>query len=121
MGINNNRLQWILDNCKDRDDTLKRLQTISIFTDNTIEDVADRVLLCLGGCNLEPIIECFEELSYKWEELAYRWSEISVYNDKNTDISSLKKRIKHCKNPMEKKMLERELNSAYKSRRIYGN
>ena len=29
-------------------------------------------------------------------------------------VSSLKKRIKHCKNPMEKKNLERQLNQLYK-------
>lgn len=32
-------------------------------------------------------------------------------------ISSLKKRIKYCKNPMEKKNLEKELNVLYKSRK----
>lgn len=30
------------------------------------------------------------------------------------DISILKKRIKYCKNPMEKKKLEQELNALYK-------
>lgn len=30
------------------------------------------------------------------------------------DISTLKKRIKYCKNPMEKKKLEQELNALYK-------
>jgi len=30
------------------------------------------------------------------------------------DISSLKKQIKHCKNPLQKKHLERQLNDAYK-------
>lgn len=30
------------------------------------------------------------------------------------DIPTLKKRIKHCKNPMEKKKLEQELNTLYK-------
>lgn len=31
-----------------------------------------------------------------------------------TDISSIKKRIKYCENPMEKKMLQQELNVSYK-------
>lgn len=39
------------------------------------------------------------------------------------DISTLKKRIKYCKNPMEKKKLEQELNALYKehkrNRRLY--
>ena len=30
------------------------------------------------------------------------------------DIPTLKKRIKYCKNPMEKKKLEQELNTLYK-------
>lgn len=34
------------------------------------------------------------------------------------DISTLKKRIKYCKNPMEKKNLEQELNALYKEHKI---
>lgn len=33
------------------------------------------------------------------------------------DISKLKKQIKHCKNPLEKKALEKQLNKAYKKRK----
>lgn len=33
------------------------------------------------------------------------------------DISTLKKRIKYCKNPMEKKKLEQELNALYKEQK----
>lgn len=33
------------------------------------------------------------------------------------DISTLKKRIKYCKNPMEKKKLEQELNVLYKEQK----
>ena len=33
------------------------------------------------------------------------------------DISTLKKRIKYCKNPMEKKKLEQELNTLYKEQK----
>ena len=35
------------------------------------------------------------------------------------DISTLKKRIKYCKNPMEKKKLEQELNALYKEHKRY--
>ena len=35
-------------------------------------------------------------------------------SDSLLDISSLKKRIKYCKNPMERKNLEKQLNAAYK-------
>ena len=40
------------------------------------------------------------------------------YRFKNPDISKLKKQIKHCKNSLEKVMLEKELNNAYKKRKI---
>ena len=33
------------------------------------------------------------------------------------EISTLKKRIKYCKNPMEKKKLEQELNALYKEQK----
>ena len=36
---------------------------------------------------------------------------------KQDTISSLKKRIKYCKNPLEKKNLEKELNDLYKNRK----
>ena len=36
-------------------------------------------------------------------------------DDFSSDIPSLKKRIKYCKNPLERKSLERRLNDAYKS------
>ena len=39
---------------------------------------------------------------------------ISDPDDFSSDIPSLKKRIKYCKNPLERKSLERQLNSVYK-------
>ena len=38
----------------------------------------------------------------------------STFTIPQPDISSLKKRIKYCKNPMEKKKLQQELNALYK-------
>ena len=36
-------------------------------------------------------------------------------DDFSSDIPSLKKRIKYCKNPLERKSLERQLNTVYKA------
>ena len=48
-------------------------------------------------------------------ELANQFAELSsVSDDFSSDIPSLKKRIKYCKNPLERKSLERQLNAAYK-------
>lgn len=45
-------------------------------------------------------------------------SEVGEYEyDPNLNISKLKKRIKYCRNPLEKQSLQRELNNLYKKRR----
>ena len=41
----------------------------------------------------------------------------STFEPSKEDISSLKKRIKYCKNPMEKKQLQQELNALYKEQK----
>ena len=48
-------------------------------------------------------------------------SELTIKFDRKEiecmDISKLKKQIKHCKNLLERKALERQLNKAYKARK----
>lgn len=45
-------------------------------------------------------------------------SEVGEYEyDPNLNISQLKKRIKYCRNPLEKQTLQRELNNLYKKRK----
>ena len=41
----------------------------------------------------------------------------STFEPPKEDISSLKKRIKHCKNHMEKQRLQKELNALYKEQK----
>ena len=48
------------------------------------------------------------------QKLEEFWDELTT---KEEDISSLKKQIKYCKNPMQKKQLEKKLNEAYKKRK----
>lgn len=64
---------------------------------------------------VEPAIEFFfmnacQQCEDRLEDL------VEQVHSSNT-VSSLKKRIKHCKNPMEKKDLERQLNGVYKERK----
>lgn len=47
---------------------------------------------------------------------SYRESKVKNENVKD-NVSSLKKRIKYCKNPMEKKKLQQELNALYKEQK----
>ena len=44
-------------------------------------------------------------------------NEVENFDEKEDSISSLKKQIKNCKNPMQLKELNQKLNAAYKKRR----
>ena len=53
---------------------------------------------------------------FNTEKSLQELSELPIDPDNfSSDIHSLKKRIKYCKNPLERKSLERQLNAAYKS------
>lgn len=85
------------------------------------------------GVSLEGLLGYLERVSYKPATEHYGYSSMSFVFDEGDmkrrelmagesdtyedSISSLKKRIKYCKNPMEKKNLEKELNALYKSRK----
>ena len=80
---------------------LDRLEVINISENYKLEDVA------LG------IVGIDEFCKYAVEELNKQiWYEVNLWSKQSPSI--LKKRIKYCKNPMEKKKLEQELNALYK-------
>lgn len=59
-----------------------------------------------------------EELSSIELGIIKALSEVGEYEyDPNLNISQLKKRIKYCRNPLEKQSLQRELNNLYKKRK----
>lgn len=60
---------------------------------------------------LKRVYDSKESLEDSLQELA---ASASDPDDFSSDIPSLKKRIKYCKNPLERKSLERQLNAAYK-------
>lgn len=72
------------------------------------------------GCDPNDSYALLEQLNqlssqYNKEDLLSSLEEIaSGPNDFSSDIPSLKKRIKYCKNPLECKSLERQLNAVYK-------
>lgn len=86
----------------------------------------------LHNADVGKLIKLMSELS-EIELYPYQYEMINLLNEFNTqnslqelselktnpdgfssDISSLKKRIKHCKNFLERKALEKQLNAAYK-------
>ena len=64
--------------------------------------------------NLRELLESMKTYPSLSEVLDEICNEVQSKQD---TISSLKKRIKYCKNPIEKKNLERELNDLYKNRK----
>lgn len=63
---------------------------------------------------IDDLIDILNKQSMKWNDI---FNDSNIYQYKSDDISALKKRIKYCKNPMEKKKLEQELNLLYKKRK----
>ena len=63
---------------------------------------------------VEPQGDLFEDLLKPAKEFDLLDDLALVPEPPKQDISTLKKRIKYCKNPMEKKKLEQELNALYK-------
>lgn len=64
--------------------------------------------------NVESQGDLFEDLLKAAKEFDLLDDLALVPEPPKQDISTLKKRIKYCKNPMEKKKLEQELNASYK-------
>lgn len=64
--------------------------------------------------NIESQGDLFEDLLKPAKEFDLLDDLALVPEPPKQDISTLKKRIKYCKNPMEKKKLEQELNALYK-------
>ena len=80
---------------------LDRLEWINISENYKLEDVA------LGIVGIDEFCKyAAEELN---KQIGY---EVNLWSKQSPSI--LKKRIKYCKNPMEKKKLEQELNTLYK-------
>ncbi len=64
--------------------------------------------------NVESQGDLFEDLLKTAKEFDLLDDLALVPEPPKQDIPTLKKRIKYCKNPMEKKKLEQELNALYK-------
>ena len=65
--------------------------------------------------DLLKLLSSLQDHGNSLSELANQLTELSSDpDDFSSDIPSLKRRIKYCKNPLERKSLERQLNAAYK-------
>lgn len=88
----------------------------------SVEELNKQLLVVSEVIQKQSQIEILNELKRMYaskESLEDSLQELSELasdpDDFSLDIPSLKKRIKYCKNPLERKSLERQLNDAYKS------
>lgn len=65
---------------------------------------------------IDSLVAAEQRLSELKEEL-HKEMISDEMNNQNLNISQLKKRIKYCRNPLEKQSLQRELNTLYKKRK----
>ena len=84
--------------------------TIEARIQNEIEQEYKDLKVELQGDWLEDLLKTAKEFDLL-EDLAL------APEPPKQDIPTLKKRIKYCKNPMEKKKLEQELNALYKEQK----
>lgn len=88
----------------------------------TSEELSRQLIIVSQILQQQSKIEIYNELErlcdkkHSLHESLQEFSELATDpDDFSSDIPSLKKRIKYCKNPLERKSLERQLNAAYKS------
>lgn len=84
---------------------------ISVMAEARIQNELDQKYKDL---NVESQGDLFEDLLKTVKEFDLLDDLVLVPKPPKQEISTLKKRIKYCKNPMEKKKLEQELNALYK-------
>ena len=87
----------------------------------TSEELSKQLIIVSQILQQQSKIEIYNELErlcdkkHSLHEPLQELSELATDpDDFSSDIPSLKKRIKYCKNPLERKSLERQLNAAYK-------
>lgn len=93
-------------------DTIEKM--ISAMAEARIQNELDQKYKDL---NVESQGDLFEDLLKTAKEFDLLDDLALVPEPPKQDISTLKKRIKYCKNPMEKKKLEQELNALYKEQK----
>ena len=97
-------------------------QTIALDVGISAEELSKQFLVVSQIMKQQSEIELLKELQRMYdskkslENSLQELSEMATDSDDfSSDMPSLKKRIKYCKNPLERKSLERQLNDVYKS------
>lgn len=99
-------LKNILERMRQEEESFQAIKNMSDMLGMSVEEYENQLIYFNDGSAF-PTCELLEKMS-------------DLYNNDlllQPDISSLKKRIKYCKNPMEKKQLQQELNALYKEQK----
>lgn len=96
-------LKRLIELCRQEEEKLQAMKNMAGVFGMSIEEFANYLIYFDDGTAF-PTGKLLEQMSELCNEESLS----------QLDISSLKKRIKYCKNPMEKKKLQQELNALYK-------
>ena len=99
-------LKRFIELCRREEESLQVMKNMSDALGMSIEEYANKLIYFNDGTAF-PTCELLEKMS----------DLLNQESPSQPDISSLKKRIKYCKNPMEKKKLQQELNVLYKEQK----
>ena len=101
-----NALKNILERIRKEEESFQAIKNMADMLGMSVEEYSNQLIYFNDGSAF-PTCELLEKMS-------------DLYNNDllpQPDISSLKKKIKYCKNPMEKKKLQQELNALYKEQK----
>ena len=101
-----NALKNILERIRKEEESFQAIKNMADMLGMSVEEYSNQLIYFNDGAAFPPC-ELLEKMS-------------DLYNNdllSQPDIPSLKKRIKYCKNPMEKKKLQQELNALYKEQK----
>ena len=101
-----NALKNILERIKQEEESLQAMKNMADALGMSIEEYANKLIYFNDGTAF-PTCELLEKMS----------DLLNQESPSQPDISFLKKRIKYCKNPMQKKKLQQELNALYKEQK----
>lgn len=99
-------LKNILERIRQEEESFHAIKNMADMLGMSVEEYENQLIYFNDGSAF-PTCELLEKMS-------------DLYNNDllpQPDILSLKKRIKYCKNPMEKKKLQQELNALYKEQK----
>ena len=101
-----NALKNILERIRKEEESFQAIKNMADMLGMSVEEYSNQLIYFNDGSAF-PTCELLEKMSDLY------------HNDLllQPDISSLHKKIKYCKNPMEKKMLQQELNALYKEQK----